>query len=298
MMKIQKERKPFKREYIPIILAVLILFLLVGALIYLIGHDFKFEEETVDPNQHEQQEVLIDNSNSRCSKDQLNELYKIAENIKVNTEMIEIEDTENMVFDQENDVFIPGISVVPVIKFDNLDPKVYIFMSNDYNSKTEEIKSEKKNVEMNGIHADKIVEYTIEVRANDYDCKGDAVRKFTVKTPIYNSFSEMDVCVDYPDYEYCKEYIAEDLPTMHDFQLGLQKYKKTLKTTVTPKFTDESTPNDKTNQVTTTSGTVDKKEEKKDNKTIIYIIIGAIVLLVGVAIVTLILIKKKRSKEV
>ena len=74
MMKIEKEKKPFKREYIPIILAVLILFLLIGALIYLIGHDFKFDEETVNPGQHEQEEVLIDNSNSKCSKEELDEL--------------------------------------------------------------------------------------------------------------------------------------------------------------------------------------------------------------------------------
>lgn len=295
MMKIKKERKPFKREYIPVILAIILLLVLVGALIYLIGHDFKFEEERVDSNQHEQEEVLIDNSNSKCSKDELNELYKIAENIKVNTEMVEREDNENMVFDQENEVYIPGTSVIPVIKFSNLDSKIYLFMSNDYDSKTEDIYSESKDAEVDGVYSDKIVEYTIEVRANDYDCKGETIRKFTIKTPIYNSFSQLDICESYPEYGYCQEYITEDLPTMYDFQLGLQKYKKTLKTTVTPRFTDSSNDNTTT---TTVTANEDNKEEQKDNKIIIYIIIGAIILIAGVATATLILIKKKRSKEV
>lgn len=291
MMKIKKERKPFKREYIPIVLAILILFLLIGTLIYLIGHDFKFDEEVVNPNQHEQEEVIIDNNNSKCSKEQLNELYKIAENIKVDTEMVEREDKENLVYDQQKEEYIPGLSVIPIIKFANLDPKVHIYMSNNFNSKTEDVKTENKNIEIDGVTSDKIVKYTVEVRANDYDCKGEIVRKFIVKTPIYNSFSEMDVCADYPNYEYCQEYITEDLPSMHNFQLGLQKYKKTLKTTGAQKNTKE--PTSSSNE-TEPSNTVDKK----DKKTNIYVIVGASLLLVGVVIATLILVKKKRSKEV
>ncbi len=298
-MKIKKERKPFKREYIPIILAILILFLLIGALIYLIGHDFKFEEENVNPGQHEQEEVLIDNSNSKCSKDELNELYKIAENIKVETEMREIEDPDNMVLNQETDEFEHAISIVPVMKFTNLNSKVYIYMSNDYNDKNQEVKADTDKTEINGIQSDKIVEYTIEVRSNDYSCKGETIRKFTVKTPIYNSFSELDICEDYPEYPYCQKYLAENLPTMNDFQLGLQKYKKTLKSTAAPRFSNGATTSGKKDETTTT--TVEKKEDKKeskDSKTIIYIIIGVIVLLSVVAIGTLLLMKKKRSKEV
>lgn len=301
MMKIKKERKPFKREYIPIILAVLILFLLIGALIYLIGHDFKFEEEKANPGQHEQEEVLIDNSNSKCSKEQLDELYKIAENIKVETEMREIEDKDNMVLNQETDKLEPAISIVPILKFTNLNSKVYIFMSNNYNEKTQELKLESNKGEINGIQSDRIVEYTLEVRANDYDCKGETIRKFTVTTPIFNSFSELDICVDYPDYKYCQKYLAEDLPTMHDFQYGLQNYKKTLKSTAAPRFSNGTTTSGKKDENTTTTTTVEKKEDKKenkDNKTTIYIIIGVIVLLSMVAIGTLLLIKKKRSKEV
>ncbi|MDE6142052.1 MAG: hypothetical protein K2G03_05565, partial [Bacilli bacterium] len=174
------------------------------------------------------------------------------------------------------------------------------YMSNDFNEKTQEIKADKETAETEGISSDKIVEYTVEIRSNDYDCKGETIRKFTVKTPIYNSFSQMEACADYSDYEYCKEYITENIPTMQEFQLGLQKYKKTLKTTVPPKFTNESASSDKNNNTTTNTTTekMENKKENKNNKTIIYIIIGAIILLLGVAIVTLILVKKKRSKEV
>ncbi len=301
MMKIKKERKPFKREYIPIILAVIILFFLIGALIYLIGHDFKFDEEKANPGQHEQEEVLIDNSNSKCSKDELNELYKIAENIKVETEMREIEDPDNEVLNQETDEVEPAISIVPIMKFTNLNSKVYIFMSNNYNEKTEEVKPKGDKTEVNGIQSDKIVEYTIEIRSNDYGCKGETIRKFNVRTPIYNSFSELDICVDYPDYPYCQKYLAEDLPSMHDFQYGLQNYKKTLKSTAAPRFTNGSTTSGNKEENKTTTTTAKKTEEKKennDNKTIIYIIIGLVILLSMVAIGTLLLIKKKRSKEV
>lgn len=262
MMKIKKEKKPFKREYIPIILAVLILFVLIAALIYLIGHDFKFDEEKVNENQHQQEEILIDNSNSKCSKEELNELYKLAENVKVETEMKEVEDPDNPVYDMDEEKWVTGYSIVPIIKFTNLKSKLYAYISNDFNGKTQELKLESDKGEVNGVQSDEIVEYIIEIKANDYGCKGETIRKFTVKTPIYNSFSEMESCVDYPDYEYCKEYITEDLPSMQEFKLGLQKYVKTLKSTAAPKFTF-STTSTNAEQTTSTTAIANKKKIKR-----------------------------------
>lgn len=281
MMKIKKERKPFKREYIPIVLAVLILFLLIGALIYLIGHDFKFEEETVNPDQPVQEEILIDNSNSKCSKEELNELYKLAEKITTDSEMVEV-----FVGMSENDstgeeVKLYGYASQFTLK--DVDSKLYAHVTNDYNDDEKDYNVEDEKIVFQGTPSFDIVTYTVEIKSNDYGCKGETIRKFTLRTKIFNRFFNMIECDEFPDFKYCQQYIDEDLPTLQMFKSELAKYKKTTKKVTTESDNKEVNKND-------------NKETKSNYK--LYIIIAIIVILVGVvAIVTLILVKKKRSKR-
>lgn len=284
-MKIKKERKPFKREYVPIVLAVIILFVLVGGLIYIIGHDFKFEEETVDPNQAVQEELLIDNSNSKCSKDELNELYELAEKITINTEMVDIfyETTMNDETGEPEDIY----TSVAQFTMSNVDEKLYFYVTNDSNDEKQEYKPENNQIQFNGVVSFDIVTYTVEVRSNEYDCSGETIRKFTLKTKIFNRFSYMNDCEDYPDYKYCQEYIDEEVPSLQTFLSELEKYKKTTKTTTTTKVGE------------TTKTEENKGETTEDSETTTnykyYIIGGVAVVLLIVIIAAVILVKKKRS---
>lgn len=284
MMKIKKEKKPFKREYIPIILAVLILFVLIAALIYLIGHDFKFDEEKVNENQAVQEEILIDNSNSKCSKEELNELYKLAEKITTNTEMVEIfyETTMNDETGEPEDIY----TWVAQFKLDDMDKKLYAYVTNDYNDEKKEYRSEKNVVQFNGVPSFDIVTYTVEIRSDEYGCKGEVIRKFTLKTKIFNNFYSMNSCTEYPDFKYCQKFLDEDLPTFDIFKSELEKYKKTTKKVET----------------TTSSTKTNKNDEKQENKEKSgyrkYIIIAIVAILAGVVIiVSVILVKKRRSKK-
>lgn len=284
MMKIEKERKPFKREYIPIILAVLILFLLIAALIYLIGHDFKFEEETVNPAQPEQEEILIDNSNSKCSKEELDELYKLAEKINTETEMVEVfyETTMNDETGEPEDIY----TWVAQFSIKDTDDKLYALVTNDYNEEQKEYKPEKNLIQFNGTPSFDIVTYTVEIKSNEYGCKGETIRKFTLKTKIFNNFYAMNECNDNPEFKYCQKFIDEDLPTFQIFKSEIEKYKKTTKTT------NKTASNQNTTSVT------EGKDNKKVGNVKIYIYV-AIAILIGVgAIITLILVKKRRSKRV
>lgn len=287
-MKIKKEKKPFKREYIPIILAVLILFVLIAALIYLIGHDFKFDEETVDPNQAIQEEVLIDNSNSKCSKEELNELYKLAEKITTNTEMVEI--SSGTTEDDSTGEEVTLYTDVAEFTLSEVDSKLYAYITNDYNDDKSDVNVENGKLVFRGIPSFDIVTYNVEIKANDYDCKGETIRKFTLKSKIYNRFSQMADCLNYPEFKYCQQYIDEDLPTMQSFKIEIEKYKKTTKAT------------DKTNQLSQSNKEEKKgetnKDNKEDNKNYKYYIIGGVaILLLTVAIITVILLKKKRSNQ-
>ncbi len=292
MMKIKKERKPFKREYIPIILAVILLFVLIGGLIYIIGHDFKFDEEVVNPNDAVQEEILIDNSNSKCSKEELNELYKLAEKITTDTEMAEefYEKSTNDETGEEEDIY----TWIANFKLENVDNELYAYVTNDYNDEQKEYKPEKNTIQFKGVASFDIVTYTVEIRSNEYGCKGETIRKFTLKTKIYNNFSDMNNCLTYPDFKYCQKFLDEDLPTFQTFMSELEKYKKTTKKT-------NSTASNGTNNTNNTTKAEENKENKKTNTNNIklYIIIAIIIISVGViAIVTTILVKKRRSKRV
>ncbi|MBE6161205.1 MAG: hypothetical protein E7158_03195 [Firmicutes bacterium] len=132
---------------------------------------------------------------------------------------------------------------------------------------------------LGNVAADEIHKYTIEVGAYDDECSGKTLRTINLITPIYNEYSELGACNDYPEFQYCQKYFTtvSDLD-ITKFQSELENYKKKNK------------PKTETNE----------KKEKITEKVTDFIKRNLIVIVIIIAILgvatSVILVKRKRSR--
>lgn len=303
----KKERKPFKREYIPVIVASIILIILIVALVVIfLLPDNKSEIDVPDPNK-DIEEVLVDNKNSKCNESELKKLGSVANKLELEYHDLEIVlgqgydiDTDEL---DENgmpplvDITAPVLNV----KFKNMTDDIYLKVSSTLNDEVKEYyyKDAKDGViTFETSYSENIGTYTIEVFANKYDCKGDMIRKFELKTPIFNQFSKVLACEEYPDFQYCQKFIKEDEPTYKEFSVALEKYKKEVESGKTTKKT--------TTKKGSTQNVKDNNEEKnnKGNEVLVENIKNNYVMYIGIAllgivgvIIVVILVRKRRSRS-
>lgn len=117
----------------------------------------------------------------------------------------------------------------------------------------------------------KIREYVIKVYSNEEDChKDEELNKITIKTPMYNYYSDLNGCVNNNKY-YCQEFITEEIPDPTEIL-----------------FEDYENPNEKTEE--------QDEGDNKGNQPWIWIgtSIGVILL---ISIVGVIIFKKKRDTK-
>lgn len=291
--------KKFKREYTPVVIAVIILIALIGALIATLLYKGEYLDETPQSDEFIQEEMVIDNKNSKCNSKELDELFKRARKVELETKMIKIflETVPDLATENE---FVDIYADVLEVTLKNVTDDIYIKVTNNKNDNVQTLKKKDFKdgvVKFNTEYTTEVITYTIEVHANKYDCVDEIVRKFTVLTPIYNNYSNMGQCNDYPEFRYCQEFLTEDMISLGQFRKELAIYIKELesgKKTTKKRVGSKTTTTNKIENGTTSATTVDSKEEKKNNN-IIYIIIGVIALGV-VAIITTILVKKRRSR--
>lgn len=291
--------KRFKREYTPVVIAVIILIVLIGALIATLLYKGEYLDETPQSDEFIQEEMVIDNKNSKCNSKELDELFKRARKVELETKMIKVfHETGVDTSDPEMgpvDIYVEVLEVT----LNNVTDDIYIKVTNDAN-KNEQILKKKDfkdgKVKFNTEYTTKVITYTIEVHANKYDCVDEVVRKFTVQTPIFNRYSDMYVCNDYPDFYYCQEYINHDFISLSQFTKELEAYKKELAKSDKKDTNTKNNKNSSTvkNATTNVDNKIKNKEDKKNNN-YIYVIIGIIVVGV-VAIIATILVKKRRSR--
>lgn len=229
------KKKRIKKEYIPVFIAVILFIGLIAALIAVLLYKPKEEEVAIDPNQHVQEELELDNANSSCKKDTLDELYKLANKVTVDTKIVERKMSGN---DQETNEEVEISYFIPEFTFANVDDKLYLNITRDFDSLNKDLTPENGKIVYECEWSDSMVTYTIEVKSNG-DCKGETVRKFTVVTPIYNSLSDYEICTIIPEFKYCQKYVMEDIPTFNEFYTMAQEYIKDHKITTTMAISEE-----------------------------------------------------------
>ncbi|MBO5476046.1 MAG: hypothetical protein J5982_06080 [Bacilli bacterium] len=311
-----REKKEFKREYIPVIITGIILILLVGALVFMIFYKGNLNlEEVPKDSGHKVDELNVEVDKDKCSTDLIKKLSDEANKIKMSYKEKAIEDGIYDVDDDSGENFYL-YDYVWNVTFDNVTDNFYLKITNDYDDTVKTITKDTLvdgKWEFDTIPDDDVVTYTISVISNPDGCKEQTFRKFELKALIFNTWSATPKCKVYKDFKYCNRWIDEDTLTFDEFEYELAKYIKEH-----PEIKEENpfgvdlptttTSTNKTNSKNSTTTTSKKfsSSSSKDNTTnkennvivkdnkIIYAIVIILIIIVGVVIV--VLLKKKRSK--
>lgn len=97
------------------------------------------------------------------------------------------------------------------IKVFNLSSKLYVEASNN--------KQWSKVATFNDLSSDgtltfrqeminKKVNYEFVIKSTEYGCNNEVLRRIKLTLPIYNRYSELDICTDIPDYYLCQEFVT------------------------------------------------------------------------------------------
>lgn len=228
---------------------------------------------------------------SACSYEEQTELNDIVANVKASYEIIDVYVGKTYeVYNPNEDGTFPEVdSYAKEFQFTilNITDDVYVKVSNNQNSTVYTFKSTDTKDGMITFTTPDVFElttYTFEVYANKYSCIGELFRKFTITTPVYNSFSKYSICQDNPDFYYCQEFITTENLTISDFYTKVQEYANQK----------EKEEQEKEEQERNKSIIERIKDFYNDNTIVIYTI-GIVIVIVGVA-TTVILVKKKRSR--
>lgn len=277
-MKKHKERKPFKREYIPVIIAVIVLIGLITGLVFVIldkkeDFDIKIDEEIKSS-----EDLKIDTSGTKCNNEESKKVKDAAQGVEVSYTI------KKMYVGKTIDIDSPDMPEVDTydygfeIAIKNITEDIYVVVKNDYSDDVftyhyADTENGVKNFE--SIATDEFVNFTFEVKSESDKCKDENYRKISLETPKYNIYSGYQFCSDNPNNKVCKMFITEDV-SAKDYAIEVDAKKN-----------DSLKVNEnKTNVVTTLV---------KDNK-YLFIIGGIVIVIIGVATIFVKINKRRGSK--
>ena len=218
MKLIERESNAFRREYIPLIFAVLFLAGLVVALVYAIV--YKPEKKLINElYSMETEELPVDITNVACSNEVSKSIANDANNVKVRYEIMdnyylgksmELEtDTNGDGILGEVDEYGYALKVTITGVTDNIN----IRLTNDIDY---EDKTYKYGDTDNGIitfdQADNayVRTYNVRVYSNNGDCNNVLYREFRFVLPRMNYLSSSPVCESHSDLESCKVFVFDN----------------------------------------------------------------------------------------
>lgn len=226
---------------------------------------------------------------SSCSYEEQAELNNIVANVKASYEVVDIYAGKTLAVNTPNedgtfpevDNYVKEFQITLL----NVTEDIYVRVTNDQD---DEVRTFRNSDSTNGtitFLSDRVFElttFTFEIYANKYSCIGEQFRKFTITTPIYNSFSKYELCDENPDFYYCQEFIPTENISSSEFFSKINEYKKEKK--------EEEIKQQEENK-----SFIEKLKEFYNNNKVIVYSIGIVIVVTGVA-TTVILVKKKRSR--
>ncbi len=278
-MKKHKERKPFKREYIPVIIAVIVLIGLITGLVFVIldkkeDFDIKIDEEIKSS-----ENLKIDTSGTKCNNEESKKVKDAAQKVEIGYTIkkmfigtsIDVDDPDM----PETEDYDYGFEIA--IK--NITEDVYVVVKNDYSDDvfTYHYADTENGIKtFESVATEEAVTFTFEVKSENENCKDEDYRKISLTTPIYNYYYGYQFCSDNPENKVCKMFVTEKISSK-DFSLAVDAKKNE---------SQKSDENSKNNAVTTFV---------KDNK-YLFIIGGIVIVIIGVATIC-VKIKKRRGSK-
>lgn len=276
-MKKYREHKRFKREYIPVIITFIILVVLVTGLVFVLKDNKKDFDIDIDKDISNTEEISVDTKNTKCNNEDANKFKDVAKKVNISYQVKEIVAGEGIDIDE------PGAPAVELhdlgfeISIKNITEDIYVVVKNDYSNDTFTYHykdTENGTKTFQSLANDENVTFTFEIKSENSNCINETFRKVSLTTPIYNSFSEKQYCVDNPKLDICQKFVGEKY-TSEDFDKEVSKNNKDNKT-------DNSNEN--------------KNNFIKDNK-YLFIIGGSVIVIIGVA-TALVQVKKRRSRQI
>ncbi len=277
-MKKHRERKPFKREYIPVIIAVIILIGLIAGLVFVIldkkeDFDVKIDEEIKNT-----EDLKVDTSGTKCNNEDSKKVKDAAQKIEVSYTI------KNMLVGTSIDIDEPDMPEVEEydygfeIAIKNITEDIYVVVKNDYSNDvfTYHYADTENGVKtFESIATDEAVNFTFEVKSENVNCKDEDYRKITLTTPIYNLYYRYQFCSDNPKSKVCKMFVNEKISAKE--------------------FATEVNAKKEENQKSDDSNKKNVPTFVKENK-YLFIIGGIVIVIIGVATVC-VKIKKRRGSK-
>lgn len=304
------------REYIPVIIGVIMLIILGIILVFFINYQNPSIKVEIPKDEIGAiyKEKTVDISSSTCPKINISKYEDMSKELVIDYQFHEVETGLDVEYDSIfNKDVVKDTTIVPFIYFSNLKEGLYLTIDSEQDPDSF-YKITQENFKENKVsyicpYSEQSLIYTIKIYVDVDGCHDVMIRKFTYQLPVYNKYSNQARCSRYPDFKYCAEYLMEDLPsyTVYDFEFS--KYIKDVergKVTTSPTTdvlkniagvaVDE---NDEEFQKLLKELETEEKEEQKQNKKdrSIYYIIGGVIITILV-IISLLIVIKKRGKRI
>ena len=209
--------KRVKKEILPFIVAIVMLFLLVGALVYTILYKPKGNTVKTNENTLTAEDVLVDNKNVTCGNYNIAELSEKAKKVKLSYEILDDYNfgQATVVDSGEGDKVENSKGYALRIKASGLSDKYYIRINNQTINTTNDYY--KNDIDNKGYVYDD--SYNIEtqllnvkVLINDEECKNVVLREFEITLPRLNPLMVGGLCEtdEYKDREICSPYVFDN----------------------------------------------------------------------------------------
>lgn len=157
--------------------------------------------------------VFADDAESRtCTAKQLSELRQIAANVKVSY-LPRTEIVENDYVDVETGATKYTKRYLD-IKIYNMNTKLYVEVKNDEgyeNVVTITELGDDGTITFRQAPLSKKVNYTFTIKSDAYGCETNVLRTIKMTLPMFNSYSQLDICTEIPDYYLCQEYVTQQV---------------------------------------------------------------------------------------
>ena len=276
--------KRVKKEILPFIVAVVMLILLIGALIYTILYKPKTNNVTKSENTLTAEEVLVNNTSNTCGNYNIANLSEEAKKVKLSYEIIDDYSygTVTIVDSGNGDDLQNAKGYALRIKVTDLTNDMYIRINNKTTNTTNDYY--KADIDNKGFVYDD--GYNIELQLLDVkimikneECKNIVLREFETTLPRYNQLAKAGLCTtdEYKDKDVCSTYIFND----DSYETQLDKLNKEKE-----KVEKETTSKNKKNE-----------ETEKNKKWIRIIVVACVLIVITVAGVIVMKGSKKHEKK-
>ena len=287
------KKKIFRREYIPLVIAFLVLVLLIVALVFTIINKPKKEDKS---KQYESQTASVAEKSvptNTCSGDEYTELLEKVNNITAEYQVNDHYDfgcafstldelPEDFTSYENMECENHSIGYALDVYLRNIPEHVYIQVTNDQDKEVTVIENSdgtQESVVWSQPETTFLRVYNFKVYSQLDDCKSKLIREFEITLPRWNETSKTDLCLqeEYKNTEVCERFIMEP----YDLNKDLERSKKVI-TKVEKKREEEKK---------------EKENEEKTNRTIIICIVAIVVVLVVGVVFVLMKGRKKHEKK-